>query len=82
LDIPSTITGLLYQLNETYPANGTIKGPATGLTITVGAQPTFAVFLTPTQPIAYDPANNRIRLQLADGSGKVIGAQSVAVSTT
>ena len=82
LDIPSTITGLVYQLNETYHANGTIKGPATGLTIGVGAQPTFAVFLTPTQPIAYDPANNRITLQLVDGSGKVIGAQSVAVSTT
>ncbi|MFA4956990.1 MAG: NosD domain-containing protein [Candidatus Methanoperedens sp.] len=82
LDIPSTITGMVYQLNETYPANGTIKGPATGLTIGIGAQPTFAVFLIPTQPIAYDPANNRITIKLADGSGKVIGAQSVAVSTT
>jgi hypothetical protein len=40
------------------------------------------VFLTPTQPIAYDPANNRITLKLVDASGKVIGAQSVAVSTT
>ncbi|MFA4956987.1 MAG: S8 family serine peptidase [Candidatus Methanoperedens sp.] len=82
LDIPSTISGLVYQLNETHPANGTIKGPATGLNITVGAQPTFAVFLIPTQPIAYDPANNRITLQLVDSNGKIIGAQSVAVSTT
>ncbi len=82
LDIPSSITGLVYQLNETYPVNGTIKGPATGLTIGIGAQPTFAVFLIPTQPIAYDPTNNRITIKLADGSGKVIGAQSVALSTT
>ncbi|MFA4956991.1 MAG: NosD domain-containing protein [Candidatus Methanoperedens sp.] len=81
LSLPSTITGLAYQLNETTP-DGSIKGPATGLTIAVGAQPTFAVFLTPTQPIVYDPGNNRITLQLVDGSGKVIGAQSVAVSTT
>ncbi len=80
--VPSSITGLVTQVNETYPTNSTIKGPATGLTIAVGATPTFAVFLTPTQPIAYDPANNRITLQLVDGSGKVIGAQSVAVSTT
>ncbi|MFA4956988.1 MAG: hypothetical protein WC556_08475 [Candidatus Methanoperedens sp.] len=81
LNVPSTITGLAYQLNETNP-DGSIKGPATGLTINVGATPTFAVFLTPTQPIANDPATNRITLQLVDGNGKVIGAQSVAVSTT
>jgi hypothetical protein len=81
LSVPSTITGLAYQLNETNP-DGSIKGPATGLTIGVGAQPTFAVFLIPKQPIAFDPANNRTTLKLIDGSGNVIGAQSVAVSTT
>ncbi|MCZ7394654.1 MAG: hypothetical protein ABOK23_01145 [Candidatus Methanoperedens sp.] len=81
VQVPSSITGLAYQVNETNP-DGSIKGPATGLTIAVGAQPTFAVFLTPTQPIAYDPANNRIMLELMDVNGKIIGAQSVAVSTT
>jgi parallel beta-helix repeat protein len=80
VDIPSSITGLSYQVNETNP-DGSIKGPAAGLTIPVGGCPTFAVFLTPTQAIDYDPANNRIVLKLVDGSGKVIGAQSVAVST-
>ncbi|MCZ7392306.1 MAG: right-handed parallel beta-helix repeat-containing protein [Candidatus Methanoperedens sp.] len=82
LSVPTSISGLSYHVNETYPANGTIKGPAAGLTINVGATPTFAVFVTPMQPIANDPANNRITLQLKDGSGKIIGAQSVAVSTT
>ena len=80
VDIPSSITGLVYQVNETNP-DGSIKGPATGLTIPVGGQPTFAVFLVPTQAIDYDPVNNRLMLKLVDGSGKVIGAQSVAVST-
>ena len=80
VDVPSSITGLAYQVNETN-LDGSIKGPATGLTIPVGGSPTFAVFLTPTQAIDYDPANNRIMLKLVDGSGKVVGAQSVAVST-
>ena len=81
VDIPSSITGLVYQVNETN-LDGSIKGPATGLTIPINGNPTFAVFLTPTQAIDYDPANNRIVLKLVDGSGKVVGAQSVAVSTT
>ncbi|MFA4956984.1 MAG: hypothetical protein WC556_08455 [Candidatus Methanoperedens sp.] len=81
LSIPSTITGLAYQVNQTNSTTGAIIGPATGLTIEIGDTPTFAVFLTPTEAITYDPSNNRIMLQLVDGSGKVIGAQSVAVST-
>ena len=81
VDIPQTIDGLSYEVYETYPGNGSIKGSAMGLTIPVGAQPTFAVFLTPTEPITFDPANNRIMLKLVDGSGTVVGAQSVAVST-
>jgi hypothetical protein len=79
--VPSSITGLITQVNQTY-TNGSIKGPATGLTINAGEQPTFAVFVYPTHAIAFDPTNNRITLQLVDGTGKVIGAQSVAVSTT
>ena len=80
--VPSSITGLVTQVNQTNPTTGAIIGPATGLTINVGATPTFAVFLTPTQPITLDLVNNRIVLQLVDGTGKIIGAQSVAVSTT
>ena len=49
VDIPSSITGLVYQMNETN-SDGSIKGPATGLTIPVGGTPTFAVFLTPHFP--------------------------------
>jgi hypothetical protein len=81
MEVPTTISGLAYHVNETNP-DSSIKGPATGLTIPIGGQPTFAVFLTPTQAIDYDPTNNRIVLKLVDGSGKVVGAQSVAVSTT
>ena len=80
--VPSSITGLVTQVNQTNPTTGAIIGPASGLTINVGATPTFAVFLTPTQPITLDLVNNRIVLQLVDGTGKIIGAQSVAVSTT
>ena len=54
----------------------------TNLNCIIIAQPTFEVFLAPIQPIAYDPANDRITLQLVDGSEKIFGAQSVAVSTT
>jgi hypothetical protein len=82
VNVPSGITGLAYQVNQTNPTTGEIIGPATGLTIAVGAQPTFAVFLNPTVAIANDPTNNRITLRLVDGTGKVIGAQSVAVRTT
>ena len=79
--IPSSIKGLVYQVNQTNRTTGAIIGPATGLTIAMGDTPTFAVFLTPTQAISFDPENNRIMLQLVDGTGKIIGAQSVAIST-
>jgi hypothetical protein len=81
VDVPSGISGLVYQVNETN-LDGSIKGPATGLTIATGEMPTFAVFLTPTAAIANDPANNRITIKLVDGSSNVIGAQSIAVYTT
>ena len=82
VDIPSAITGLTVQVNETDPITGAIIGPASGMTINMGDQPTFAVFVTPTEAISFDPANNRITMRLVDGSGTVIGAQSVAISTT
>jgi PKD repeat protein len=80
--VPSSITGLSYTVDQTNPATGAIIGPATGLTINPGAQPTFAVFLTPMSAIPVDLVNNRITVELVDGSGNVVGAQSVAVSTT
>jgi hypothetical protein len=82
VDIPTSITGLAIQVNQTNPATGAVIGPATGLTIAVGAQPTFAVFLQPTAAITHDPLNHRIMLKLVDVTGKVIGAQSVSVYTT
>jgi hypothetical protein len=82
VSVPSSITGLAYQVNQTDPTTGAIIGPATGLTIAMGATPTFGVFLQPTKAITFDPTNNRITLKLVDGTGKVIGAQSVAVSST
>ncbi|MFA4956983.1 MAG: hypothetical protein WC556_08450, partial [Candidatus Methanoperedens sp.] len=82
VNVPTSITGLAYAVNQTNATTGAIIGPATGLTIAVNAQPTFGVWLTPTQAITFDPTNNRITLKLVDVNGKVIGAQSVAVSTT
>ena len=79
--VPASIPGLSYTLSQTDPATGAIIGPATRLTINPGDQPTFVVFLTPTQPIPMDLVNNRITAELVDGSGNVVGAQSVAVST-
>ncbi len=78
--VPSSITGLITQVNQTY-TNGSIKGPATGLTINAGEQPTFAVFVYPTQAISLDLVSHRITVELVDGNGTVIGAQSVAIST-
>jgi len=80
--VPASIQGLQYTVDETNPATGAIIGSATGLTINPGDQPTFVVFLTPTHAIPLDLVNNRITAELVDGSGNVIGAVSVAVSTT
>lgn len=56
-------------------------GPQTSIQLEVAgaATPTFAVFATATGPIAFDPANNRIRVRFVDSQGIVRGATSVAV---
>jgi hypothetical protein len=61
--VPSSITGFAVLVNQTNPATGAIIVLATGLTINAGDQKTFAVFLTPTQPITLDLVNHRITLQ-------------------
>lgn len=43
--------------------------------------PTFAVFVTGTGTIADDPAKNRVRMLMKDGSDQTVGATTVAVRT-
>lgn len=72
---------LVVSVNQTDPTTGAIIGDAQDMTIGIGETPTFAVFYTPTAAIANDPANNRITLQLVDGSGNLVGSQSVSIHT-
>jgi hypothetical protein len=51
------------------------------LPIGAGAQPTFAIFVTGTGPIAFDPATRRIFVRFKDPAGVTRGATSVAVRT-
>jgi uncharacterized repeat protein (TIGR01451 family) len=77
---PGTMS-LVVQGKQTNPSTGAIIGDAQNITIGVGEQPTFAVFYTPTGPIANDPNNNRIMIRLVDGSGNILGSQSVSIHT-
>jgi len=47
--------------------------------VVAGGSPTFAVFVTAAEPIALDPASNRVFLRFSDELGEVRGATSVAI---
>lgn len=58
--------------------------PAQEVTVAMGEDTTvsFAVFVTATGAISFDPANHRIFVRIKDSEGVVRGATSVAVSTS
>ncbi len=80
--IPVTIS-----ICETDPASGaclaTPVDAATGgtTTIGIGETPTFGIFVSSNEVIAFDPAVNRVFVRFRDGGGVVRGATSVAVQT-
>jgi hypothetical protein len=63
-------------INPTVPTPGTVT-----TSIASGATPTFAFFVTGTDTVLFDPANNRIFARFQDAGGVTCGATSVAVRT-
>ena len=75
--------GVVINLCQTDPANGTcINPPSAMVTLTIArdATPTFSAFITGTQNVASDPANNRVNLRFMQGSTQV-GQSSLALQT-
>jgi virginiamycin B lyase len=69
---------------QTNPTTGQCLGAiASSVTTTINANgtPTFGIFGTATNPIAFLPAQNRIFVQFIDSNGVIRGSTSVAVST-
>jgi hypothetical protein len=69
---------------ETNPTTSTcLSAPSTSVTTTIsgGATPTFAIFVSGNGFVAFDPANNRIFVEFQDSGGITRGATSVAVQT-
>ena len=65
-------------------SNGTCLDPpstAVELAVDAGATPTFSVFVAASAPVAFEPAEHRVRLQFRDPGGVVRGATTVAVRT-
>jgi len=79
--LPATVT-----VCQTNPQTGACINPATPslsstVTIATNATPTFSVFVSATQPIEFDPANNRVTVVFADNDGAIRGMTSVAVQS-
>ncbi len=67
---------------ETNPLSGlcvSTLGSSAVTFVPAGGQPTFAVFLTATAPIPFDPAANRVFLRFRRSDGTIVGGTSVAV---
>jgi hypothetical protein len=69
-------------LCQTDPGSGQcLSGPADRVTtqIAANATPTFAIFITATAAVPFDPAHNRVFVRFTDAGGVTRGATSVAV---
>jgi hypothetical protein len=72
------------SLCQTSPASGECLAPAAGsVTVEIAANttPTFAIFVTGTGAVPFDPANNRVFVRFKDETGVTRGATSVAIRT-
>jgi hypothetical protein len=77
--LPVTIT-----LCQTNPQSGQcLQPPSASATTTVvaNATPTFAIFVSASGTVPFDPADNRIFVTFTDGTNAVRGETSVAVET-
>jgi hypothetical protein len=86
-DIGSASLPVSVALCETNPETGACinptvptVGPVT-TSIAANATPTFAFFVTSTDTVPFDPANNRIFVRFKDAGGVTRGSTSVAVRT-
>jgi hypothetical protein len=68
---------------QTNSSGQCLQTPSTSVTTTIAtnATPTFGVFVTATNTVPFDPANNRIFVTFSDSSNAVRGETSVAVET-
>ena len=79
LSLPATLS-----ICETDPITGICKDPPAASVqrgIGTGQTPTFAIFVSASSAIGFDPALNRIFVRFKDGSGVTRGSTSVAVRT-
>jgi hypothetical protein len=75
---------LTINLCQTNPATGqciSAVGSSVTTTINSNATPTFAILVSASGAVAFNPANSRITVQFADSGGAVRGETSVAVET-
>jgi hypothetical protein len=69
---------------QTNPTSGQClqtPGPTVSTTIGTNTTPTFGIFVAASGTVPFDPAHNRIFVQLTDSSKSIRGATSVAVET-
>jgi hypothetical protein len=77
--LPLTIT-----MCQTNPKTGQClqtPSPTVPTTINAGTTPTFAIFVTASGTVPFDPANSRVFVQFTDSTNAVRGETSVAVET-
>lgn len=87
-DTGGVVLPLNLSLCQTDPVSGACLGAgpvdaASGVTLDIGAMevPSFAIFATPSAPIPFMPASNRIFARFRNGEGVTLGATSVAFET-
>lgn len=83
--VPSTTSSLPVALSicETNPDGSCKATPGTSISRTLNNNETatFTVFAQGSGNIAFDPANNRVRLDFVDSAGVIRGQTSAALRT-
>ena len=77
--LPIAIT--ICQTNPTSGACLQTPAATVSTTISANATPTFGIFVTASNTVAFDPANNRIFVTFTDSTNNIRGETSVAVET-
>lgn len=83
-DTGDTMLPVVLTLCETNPATAVcLAAPAASVTtqINTNTTPTFAVFVSVSAPVAFDPENNRANVRFRDSDDVDRGSASVAIRT-